>query len=105
MENLKSLQVKKSPIANETYLLTEDHRTAAIVYGDTPEQRRYARLFMNGVALSEQFANVISMMEQDHIQEIANDHFGDASCSYCDAIEAGNELLARIHEDDKGEND
>lgn len=38
---------------------------------------------------------MLKMMEEDHAEEIAADHYGDDSCSYCDWMDEARGWVAQ----------
>lgn len=55
-----------------------------------------ARRFAASAGLLESAKRMLAMMEHDHAEEIANDHGGDDSCSYCDWMNEARALIAQV---------
>lgn len=66
----------------------------------TPEARsvaalKRARMMAVAPQALSSMKRMLEMMEHDHAEEIANDHHGDDSCSYCDWMDEARALIAQ----------
>lgn len=58
------------------------------VYLDDPEEEPTTELL-------DTLRTVTEYLEEAHADEIENDHHGDETCSYCDAIANANAIIAK----------
>lgn len=59
-----------------------------------------ARLIAAAPALMEVLQETVTFLAEAHIEETDADHYGDDSCSYCDAIAAARAAIAQATNND-----